>query len=223
MYKALFYKEWLKTRWAIIISAGILLLALIKMVLEISYSIRLIDANNMWNQIVMLGYMYYGDLLYLPTFIGLAIAITQFMPEISDNKLKLTLHLPMPENTILLSMLFYGIVNIFILFIGAEGLLLLLSAQFFPAQINISALVTTMPWFLAGMVTYLATATIFVEPRWPKRIIMGVFFLLFVETLLNQSLHDIYTRSLIYFVIISLLFSISILYTAQRFRKGVLK
>jgi hypothetical protein len=167
--------------------------------------------------------MYYGDLLYLPTFIGLAIAITQFMPEISDNKLKLTLHLPLPENTILLSMLFYGMINIFILFIAAESLLLLLSAQFFPAQINISALVTTMPWFLAGMVAYLATATIFVEPRWPKRIIMGIFFLLFVGTLLNQSLHDIYARSLIYFVIISFLFSISILYTAQRFRKGVLK
>lgn len=223
MYKALFYKEWLKTRWAIIISAAFLLLVLIKMVLEISYSIRLMDANNMWNQIVMLGYMYYGDLLYLPTLIGLAIAITQFVPELSENKLKLTLHLPMPENTILLTMLLYGMLNLFVLFITAESLLLLLSAQFFPAQINMSALMTTMPWFLAGLVAYLATATIFVEPRWPKRIIMAIFFLLFVDTLLNHSLHDIYTRSFVYFVIISLLFSISILYSAQRFRKGVLK
>ena len=223
MIKALFYKEWLKTRWAIIISAVILLLAMIKMVLEISYSIRLMDANNMWNQIVILGHMYYSDLLYLPAFIGLAIAITQFMPEISENKLKLTLHLPMPENTILFTMLFYGLLNLFILFMAAEGLLLLISAQYFPAQINLSALATTMPWFLAGMVIYLATATIFVEPRWPKRIIMGIFFLLYVDTLLNSSLHDIYARSIFYFVIISLLFSISILYTAQRFRKGVLK
>ncbi len=223
MYKALFYKEWLKTRWAIIISAAFLLLVLIKMVLEISYSIRLMDANNMWNQIVMLGYMYYGDLLYLPTLIGLAIAITQFVPELSENKLKLTLHLPMPENTILLTMLLYGMLNLFVLFITAESLLLLLSAQFFPAQINMSALMTTMPWFLAGLVAYLATATIFVEPRWPKRIIMAVFFLLFVDTLLNHSLHDTYTRSFVFFVIISLLFSISILYSAQRFRKGVLK
>ena len=192
MYKALFYKEWLKTRWAILISAGFLLLALIKMVLEISYNIRLMDAKNYWYQIVMLGHMYYYDLLFLPTLIGLAIAITQFAPEIKDNRLKLTLHLPMPENTILLMMVSYGIVNILALFILGEGFLVALSAQFFPAEINLSALLTTMPWFLSGIVAYLATAAVFVEPLWPRRIIMSIFFILFVGSLLHDNLYEIY-------------------------------
>ncbi len=223
MLKALFYKEWLKTRWALFIVTGVLVLALIKMILEISYGIRFMGANAYWYQITIMGSMYYVDLLYLPFFAGLLVGVTQFVPEISESRLKLTLHLPMHENSILMYMVSYGTISLILVFILTYILFILISSGFFPAEIVYSAIVTTLPWFLAGMVSYLATATVFVEPIWPKRVLMILIFSLYIANLLDSDHYNEYAHSLIYLFIISLMFGITILYAGQRFRKGVLK
>jgi hypothetical protein len=83
--------------------------------------------------------------------------------------------------------------------------------------------VTMAPWMLAGFVTYWVTSMTFVERIWLKRGLIIVLGVLFIQTLLNNYAFEIYKNSLIYFFILSLLWSIGILYTGYRFKKGVMK
>ena len=108
MLKALIYKEWLKIRWAALITLAVFLLVLVKMTLYMSYTIRIVGANSFWNDVFIRGLLYFDDLLYIPVVTGIVIAAFQFFPEITENRLKLTLHLPMRENSILMHMAIMG-------------------------------------------------------------------------------------------------------------------
>ncbi len=198
-------------------------LILIKIGLNLSYYIRILQANAFWYQVIVMGGMFFQNFVYLPSLIGLVIGFTQFMPEINSDRLKLTLHLPMKENAILLYMVGYGTVMLFLLFLSTYLLFSLLVAYFFPFQLVKAVWVTLAPWFLAGFVVYWATSAIFVERIWLKRIIIIIIAALFVQTLLYSSTYEIYRYSIGYFFIFSVLWSIAILYTGYRFKKGVMK
>ncbi|RLD15013.1 hypothetical protein DRI50_04595 [candidate division KSB1 bacterium] len=223
MVRALFFKEWLKIRWAYWTMALLMLLALIKIGLNLSYYIRILEAKNFWYQVIILGGVFFQDFVYLPALIGLVVGFNQFMPEINADRLKLTLHLPMKENAILLYMVGYGTLMLFLLYLGTYILASGLIAFFFPYEVVKAAWVTMAPWFLAGFVVYWVTSAVFVERIWLKRIIIIIIAVLFTGNLLYHYAFEIYRYSIGYFFILALLWSISILYTGYRFKKGVLK
>jgi len=102
MFKSLIFKEWLKIRWASAAVFLVFLLMLGYIYINTAYYMRFIEPTGMWYNVVIRGMIFYGGLyIYLPLFAGILIGITQFVPEIIANRLKLTLHLPMKENTIL--------------------------------------------------------------------------------------------------------------------------
>ena len=223
MIKALYYKEWLKIRWAFFSITGVFILDLIKIALNISYNIRFMEANNYWYQITILGSLFYLDLNYLPIAAGIVLAAFQFAPEISADRLKLTLHLPLHENTILLSMISAGLLALSLIFITTYILFILIMLNFFPAQIIYSALLTSLPWFLAGFTGYMAASMIFLEPIWLKRAILILLSASYVDLLLYKSVYNQYEPSILIFALITLFFITAIFYPALRFRKGVRK
>ena len=97
MEKALCYKEWIKTRYyyflAILVSWGMTGYCILK----INRAITMKGAPHLWE--VMLGKdVVFIDLLtYLPLLIGIFLAWVQFVPEMQQNRLKLTLHLPVSQ------------------------------------------------------------------------------------------------------------------------------
>jgi len=223
MTKALFYKEWLKIRWAFLIIGTLFILDIIKIALNISYDIRFIGANNYWYQITIMGHLFYTDLNYLPLLAGIALAAFQFAPEIAADRLKLTLHLPLKENNILLTMVGLGILFLFFTFLITYVLFASVILHFFPMEILASVSITCLPWFLAGINGYLATALIFVEPVWLKRIVLGIITLSYVDMFLYNLKYNQYTFSIDIFIFMTILLVITILYPGQRFRKGVRK
>ncbi len=223
MVKALFFKEWLKIKWAYWSMALLTLLVLVKLGLNLSYYIRILEARSYWYQVVVMGGMFFQDFLYLPALIGLVIGFTQFMPEINEDRLKLTLHLPMKENAILLYMLAYGTLMLAILYLATNLLASALIAFFFPFQVVKAVWLSMAPWFLAGFVVYWVTGAVFVERIWLKRIFIIAVAVLFTDTLLYHTAYEIYRYSLVYFFVLSVLWSIGILYSGYRFKKGVLK
>ena len=110
-------------------------------------------------------------LQYLPMLLGILLALTQFVPEMSQTRLKLTLHLPFPERRMILLMEGIGA--------GALTLLLLLQgailwgylATVLPPELTARILLTSLPWALAGLTLYLLTAWICLEPTWRRRIV----------------------------------------------------
>ncbi len=223
MIKALFYKEWLKIRSATFILALIYIVIILKISLESSYQIRFLNANMYWYKIIILGNIFFSDLKFYPALMGLVIAFTQYMPEINASRLKLTLHLPLKENVILISMVGFGSLILLGLNILGLGLFSLITITIFPWEFLLNAWITLCPWLLAGFTMYWAAAAIFVEPIWLKRIFLIIFSVGYLSFYYYSEIYSQYEQSLLWFLIIALFFSIMILYTGQRFRRGVEK
>ena len=223
MLKALVFKEWLKIRWAGLIMLAIFMLLTIKMTLTISYAIRIMGANNYWYEIITKGFLFFNDFLYIPVLTGIVIAAFQFFPEITENRLKLTLHLPMKENAILMYMTFLGAVTVLLITGFAVIVVSVITIIYFPVEVYYGVLLTITPWLFSGLVGYFATCTVFVEPIWLKRIFFIIISLEFIDALLGPNHFNYFQNTLPLFLIISLFFSITILFSGHRFRKGVLK
>jgi len=223
MLKALIFKEWLKIRWAALISFAVFLLFMIKMTLNMSYAIRILGANNFWYDIITRGVLFFDDLLYIPVLTGAVIAAFQFFPEISENRLKLTLHLPLRENAILMYMTAMGSVTVLLVTAISLAVLSQITVLYFPTQVLNAVLLTTAPWLIAGLVSYFSTITIFVEPIWIKRVFFIAVSYLFISELLGPERYNVFTYTLFPFLFIALFFSVSVLFPGHRFRKGVLK
>jgi hypothetical protein len=223
MIKSVFFKEWLKVRWASAAISIAFLLMLGYIYLNTSYYMRFIEPNGMWYNVVFRAMIFYGDLfIYFPLFAGIIIGVTQFIPEISSNRLKLTLHLPMKENIMLLSMLSFGTTILIIIFIITYIILAIISSTFFPVEVLWSLIITSLPWFLSGLIAYWAVAMISIEILWLVRIALLVVFLGFLNLLFYLDFYNTYSHSIIIFMFLSLFFALQTFLSSYRFRKGVL-
>jgi len=222
MVKALLFKEWLKVQWAVTIMLAVFILIDVKIALNVAYGIRFYEANVYWNEVIIRGYLFYADIMYVPLLAGIVIAFTQFFPEINESRLKLTLHLPVAENSIFLYMVLFGTIILSAIFIVAIIILSFISLYFFPVQVLNSMFLTSSIWFLAGLAGYWAAAAIFIEPIWLKRIILIIISFGFVDSYLQGSNFNQYQYSWYWFLLLSLCMSTALIYTGHRFRKGVM-
>ncbi len=223
MFKAIGYKEWMKIRGAILITAIAFLLVFINTALTLSYVMRTGEPNLYWNNLIFRMSLYYSLLEYLPLIAGIVLAFTQFFPEISENRLKLTLHLPLNEKSIILNMVAFGTMVLIAVFLFTIFLFTLLILHFFPVEFLYSFLLTTAPWFLAGVTVYWFSAAIFVEPIWLyRRIFLIIITLAYIMLLYAPKGYNNFAVSIHWFSLLSLSISISILISTARFKKGVI-
>ncbi len=171
MWKAIVYKEWLKTRWFVIGLSllGVGLLAYIFITLERVF--RHLGMVEVFDVIVNRHNTLYAELKYYPVIFGVLLALAQFIPEIQKKRLKLTLHLPVSQKTTYFTMQSYGIVVLFVCFMIQLFLLYGYSVLYFPQEIIASAFISLLPWYSAGFTAYLFTALICLESVWIRRII----------------------------------------------------
>ncbi len=221
MYKALAYKEWLKTRWAFAASFAIGVAVLLVIYLNMRAVVEFNNANIIWNYIVFKDYMFFEQLQFIPLLIGLIIAVAQFLPEAQNLKLKLTLHLPLKENSVLLFLLFFGFAALIIEYLIFTLGLVLISVTFFPSEITYATLLTIIPWFLTGLATYFIASVAMVEQLWSRRIILILFGFGFIDILLSGSGYGQYVYVLIHFTFFTLLLGYLIILSGFRFKRGV--
>jgi hypothetical protein len=119
-----------------------------------------------------MGYQYFGYLKYIPLVGGLLIAIAQYFPETINKRIKLSFHLPLKENKILLMMHAFGFGSLLVAYLAIFAVFVVFSASFFPSQIVNDAIISVFPWFLAGFTASFLVALIVLEPVW-----MYCFFL----------------------------------------------
>lgn len=223
MLRALFFKEWLKIRWAGLIMLAVFFMAAAKTALNVAYGIRILGANNFWGEIILKNIPFFNDYMYLPVLTGIVIGVAQFFPEVTESRLKLTLHLPLKENNILLYMTFIGAGAVLV--VNAVSLIVMgyISITYFPVEVLEALIITSIPWVLAGLTGYFGTITVFVEPIWFKRVFFILIFISYIQALLEPNNLNFFQHALPQFTIVTLLFSIAILFSGHRFRKGVLK
>ncbi|HFE63231.1 hypothetical protein B1H10_01735 [candidate division KSB1 bacterium 4484_188] len=221
MLGSLCFKEWLKIRWTYISMMVLSLLILGYIFLTLAHDLRFVNAPSFWTQVIFMGYNFYSIFTYFPLVAGVALAVAQFVPEIHSNRLKLTLHLPVKENTLLFQMITLGLFSLLLLYVVSLFLLLIVSSFFFPWQILSSIIFTTAPWYLSGIAAYFGLAMIIIEPSWIKRILYAAIIYGLVHCFYAARFYNQYQQSLPYFLLLIFLPYIGLFYTGIRFRKGV--
>jgi hypothetical protein len=220
MTNALFFKEWIKSRWVLLLTAVAFAGVVAYTFMGIAQELRLLGAGAVWENIVQKGVTYFSYVKFLPLMAGVLLALAQYVPEMSSKRLKLTLHLPLPEGAIMLTMLAFGLVVLAALF-GAFLLAIFAGLQaYFPYEITRWNLAELHPWWWGGVAAYLLTAWVCLEPTWRQRILNGVIAALVLSLFYFKAPSGAYAPLLPYLaalVVVSLSFSFLSLI---RFKEG---
>ncbi|MBU0710674.1 hypothetical protein KJ762_00835 [bacterium] len=220
MYKAILYKEWLKIRWAVLGYIIVLLGFLTYIGLEVRYWFGMNDPISIWLMVIQKKILYYSAIKFLPVFAGIVLAVVQFVPEVVKKRYRLTFHLPISETRSLLFMtgICTGILLLFsvIYILG----LTIIGGSFFPREITSSSLLTVAPWLLAGLVGYLGTAAIVIESSWIYRLAYALMFTPFIMKLFAESGYNEFQFSFGSYLLVSLFYTIIVLFPGYRLRKG---
>lgn len=186
MIKALIFKEWTKTRIAFAISLVIALAASVYAVLMMSRLIELKGAEHMWLIMLLKDNMFVDAVKYIPVFVGIGIAMAQMTPETAHKRLKLTLHLPYPQNKLILLMLATGITELAVIFALQLAILVIYDTTILPPELVKRMVLTTLPWFIGGFTAYLFVTAVCLEgTRYMKTVIallgIAVVFLFYLQ------------------------------------------
>jgi len=220
MYKSLAYKEWLKVRWFALVAFGLEIIALIYIFSNLRATLEFNSAFDIWNVIIFRNLKELLDTYSPKKGIFLFEANEQYLPEILDMKLKLTLHLPLKENHVFLFLNFFGTLLLLALFLPVILIIIAISRSIFPAEIVSATLITMLPWFLAAFVLYYFIAAIMIEPLWVRRVILAVVGFVWVMQFLFDTGYGAYQNVLLPLFVITLLFSVLHLLSGLRFKRG---
>ena len=185
MWKAIVYKEWIKTRRylfaALPLTAGFAGYGL----LRLYRAVELMGAGHIWEVMVTRNAVFIDPIRFVPLLAGLLLAVVQFVPEMQRKCLKLTLHLPVPALATLGAMLVFGLAALSVLFGIGVAIVGLGPLPVIARELAGNILCTALPWFLAGMAAYLLGAWVILEPTWRLRavnilmslLVLRLFFL----------------------------------------------
>jgi hypothetical protein len=218
--KSIIYKEWIKIRWTFLAFFSLGIIALAIMFLKVRHDILFVDAVNYWYSFLFRGSPYFTLLKFLPLVAGLGISIAQYFPETVNKRIKLTFHLPVKENEILLKMHFFGSACIAAMFLFFIVAFIAGSFIYFPSEIIKPSLITITPWFLGGIATYFLTALVLMEPIWLYRGLYTVVSAGFITFFYSGAVIGGYKPVLPALAIFMILLSIVVLFSGYRFRKG---
>lgn len=219
---SLFYKEWIKTRQII----GVLIVLMVAIVsytlITINQAFRIDGAVIAWSNAVLKdASLVPAIVMWFPLLAGVLLGLVQYVPEMVNKRLKLTLHLPLPEVRIVNSMLAYGLMVLL-------GVLLLfyfgLSVQlhvYYVAEIVQAFTLKILPWLLGGITAYLFTAWICLEPNWGQRICNSLGAIAGLSLFYIHAKSGAYTPSLVILLIIMIVSLSYPLYSTARFKEGV--
>jgi len=219
MYSALLYKEWLKIRWAFFGMALLNLLALTYIALNLAYYTEFMTAKGFWGNVILLGFPFFSEIKYIPLLSGIVIAVVQFSPEMNLSRLKLTLHLPVEENTLLLQMISLGLMLLVFLFAVVTIILWVIVGIYFPVEVVSLVLNTLFPWLVVGFAAYFLTAAIILEPVWTRRLILIPFAMGFLDLFFTSV--NPHTQLTIFLIFSGLLTSTLILFSGYHFKRGI--
>lgn len=216
----MFYKEWIKTRWFYAVAALVTLALCVYALLNVQRLVALKGAAHLWEVVLMRDAVFVQILRFVPLLVGLCAAVVQFVPEMQQKRLKLTLHLPQHYLRSVAEMLVYGVLALALLFACSLVLLRVGLAQWFAPEIVSHIMLTTLPWFLAGLAAYLFGAWVCLEPVWRMRLFDALVAVACLRLFFLSDTPEAYNAFLpwlAFFVLLSLLLPIL---SVKRFKDG---
>ena len=168
---AIFYKEWIKTRWYLLLALLVTLGFAGYSMLRINRVASMKGVEHVWEVMLARDTVFVDLLEFIPLLVGILLALVQFVPEMYHKCLKLTLHLPYPQLRMINLMLLYGLVVLLICFAANYLLMTVYMQGVLAPELYLRILLTALPWYLAGIAAYLLISWICLEPTWKRRVL----------------------------------------------------
>lgn len=220
MLKPIIYKEWIKTRWylilALLVSIGFTAYGLLK----IERVIDLMGAVHLWQIMLERDAIFIDSQSYIPLLIGIGLAIVQFVPEMMQSRLKLTLHLPCNQFAIIGTMLAYGLVVMLILAVANFAIMLVYMTNVFAIELTRHVLLTAITWYVTGFTAYLLTSWICLEPTWKRRIFNIILSVCGLSVFFQSTVPEAYNGFIVVLVIYTILLVFLPMLSVHRFKTG---
>jgi len=217
---ALLFKEWLKLRSIL----GLLLLGTflfcLYLFLSVRHQFRIEHAEMLFYQANTIGRLFYDDLRYVPLITGLVLALAQILPEVLRGRLRLSLHLPIGLAPLVLAHLGIGLLALLVVLGLDLAALALTIGLYFPAAFVTSAVMTALPWMLAGVAAYLGGALVLLEPDRRFQAALGAVAAGVVWLCYLSGQYDAYDHALGGLAALVALMIPAALLPAHRFRDG---
>ncbi len=185
--KALFFKEYVKTRVAMLFLLFIGALDILWIGIGTNRLFMLDHPEIVWYHTMDLHQISYRAFSFLPLISALIFCFCQFLPEMRDERMRIALHLPCPLWLLMFGHLAFGLVFLICLFSALVTALLFILYRFYPVEAVVSAFFTTIPWCVAGIYAYLCCAFVLLEPRKKKRLLGILIFFSIAPPLLANS------------------------------------
>jgi len=216
----IFYKEWIKTRWYLLLMFVATLGFAGYSMLRINRVVELKGMAHVWEVIILKEVVFVDLLQYIPLLAGLLLALVQFMPEMYHKCLKLTLHLPYSQWRMVNSMLLFGLLTLAVCFIADYTLMFVYLQGVLASELYRRILLSALPWYLAGFASYLLLSWICMEPTWKRRIFNIVVALLVLRVFFLDPSAESYNEFMPWLALYTLLLGSLSWLSVARFKAG---
>ncbi len=222
MYKALIYKEWLKTRRVFSVSLIAAILVGVYVILSANSQIASHGMNTFWLAMILKDVSTIDPVKFIPAIIGMAMGIAQMSPEMSHKRLKLTLHLPYPQLRLVSLMLATGLLQLFIIFFIQAAVIGIYYATIMPDELVGRVLLTVLPWYLAGLYAYLFASSVCLEGTWRRRVIVSLTGIaVLIIMFMQPGVMAAYNKMIIIAIIAGAILPILSFGSITRFKEGL--
>lgn len=224
MIRSLFYKEWLKTRWTWLAAVALGVVEVLYLFLRVENGMERLGAKTYMLRVLYDNppLIYYRMLLYVPVLIALCVGVTQYLPEVSNRRIRLTLHLPASNTRLILGMALYGVVMVTLANLLLFGLFVARNVSLFPAEITRPVLQSVAPWFVAAYPAYSFVAMVALEPhRWRQLIYALVGWFVLSPLVVCGEAVGSYARTIVPLAVMAVASFPLLLFSSYRFSKGL--
>ncbi|MCM1451616.1 MAG: hypothetical protein NC102_05120 [Clostridium sp.] len=220
MEKAIFKKEWLKTRMAAAVSLILCMSMAIYAILKINRLVALKGADHLWMIMLLKDNTFIDAIQYTTIISALIIGIAQMAPEMAQKRLKLTLHLPYPQTRMILLMLGVGLVELFVIYALQCVSIAVFYSKIIPASLVWRVVLTSLPWYFAGFIAYLFTAAVCLEGTWLRRAVLALLGICAVMICYLQPAPEAYNGMMWLIIVFAFVLALLPLGSVLRFKEG---
>ncbi len=220
MIKAIFYKEWIKTKWVILFGSTLLLGFSLYLMFNFFRVVEIKGMSHMWEVMIHRDAVFIDKIQYLPILIAVVLAIAQFVPEMYHKCLKLTLHLPYDASKMIGAMLGYGFVTLSLIFVVNAIVIHCGFYSGFTSEMLARMALSSVVWYIGAITAYFLTAWVVLEPTWKRRIVNVIISVLCLRVFYFAYGAEAYNDFIPYLLLFMIASSSFAFLSVARFKEG---
>ncbi len=168
-------KEWSKIRRIWWVPFVCMLVALVDYYLTLRNVGLMHGANQLWANLLFDEYVFFDAIKWVFLFSGIWFAGFQIGPECVEKRLRLLFHLPVYHHVLLYTMLGVGFTLLILLFVITTGVFWLISSAYgFPFEMTLPMYKAMVPWFIASLTSWCATAAVIADPSFLRKLCLAL-------------------------------------------------